>query len=175
MSFFDDPPENHAEDWQPEVVLFTDGACSGNPGPGGWAFILRHVPSGKTMEVSGAHPRTTNNQMELQAVIEGLSRLKRASQVRIVTDSSYVMKGATEWMRGWKARGWKRKTSNGLKPVKNVELWKELDRQLARHDYRFKHVRGHRGHPENERCDKLAVKAYKKFQKRKKRDETGKS
>lgn len=146
-----------------EVILYTDGACSRNPGPGGWAFILRHVPTGKTVEVSGAKPDTTNNQMELQALIEGLRHLTRPTHIHVVTDSSYVKQGLTEWMENWKRRGWKRKTKNGLKPVKNVELWKELDELSQRHHVSFELVRGHTGHPENERCDELAVEAYKKL------------
>ena len=144
-----------------EVILYTDGACSRNPGPGGWAFILRHVPTGKTVEVSGANPDTTNNQMELQAVIEGLRHLTRPTRIHIVTDSSYVKQGVTEWMDNWKRRGWKRKTQKGLKPVKNVELWKELDELTQEHQISFELVRGHTGHVENERCDELAVEAYK--------------
>lgn len=149
----------------PEVLLFTDGACSGNPGPGGWAFILYHVPSGKRVEGSGARWETTNNQMELQAAIEGLRRLKRRSRVRIVTDSAYLKNGLTQWMEAWKRNGWRRKTSSGWKPVKNEALWKELDQLLERHDVSFEWVRGHSGHPENERCDELAVAAYKNLKK----------
>jgi ribonuclease HI len=147
----------------PEVLLFTDGACSGNPGPGGWAFILRHVPSGKETESSGSIGETTNNRMELQAIIEGLKKLKRRSAVRVVTDSSYVKNGITQWIHGWKARGWMRKTSSGLKPVKNVDLWKELDQLINYHSATFEHIRGHAGHPENERCDELAVAAYREL------------
>ena len=99
-----------------EVIIYTDGACSGNPGPGGWAFILRHVPTGKNMEKSGAVRQTTNNQMELQALIEGLQSLQRPTRVHVVTDSTYLKQGLTEWIQNWKRRGWKRKTSNGLKP-----------------------------------------------------------
>ncbi|MEJ2078411.1 MAG: ribonuclease HI [Acidobacteriota bacterium] len=146
-----------------EVTLYSDGACSGNPGPGGWAFVLRHEPSGKVLESSGAERYTTNNRMELQAVIQGLKALKRPTRVHIVTDSAYVKNGLESWMPAWKARNWKRKTSDGLKPVKNVELWQELDRLLQDHCASFEHVRGHRGHPENERCDELAVAAYKKL------------
>lgn len=146
-----------------EVVLYTDGACKGNPGPGGWAFILHHPRSGKAIERSGSRRRTTNNQMELQAVIEGLKALKRPTSVRLITDSSYVEKGLTEWSRNWKRNNWRRRTSDGYKPVKNVEFWKELDRLAARHELRVTRVRGHAGHPENERCDQLAVKAYQKL------------
>ena len=147
-----------------EVALFTDGACSGNPGPGGWAFILRHIPTGKEIEASGANPETTNNQMELQAVIEGFKKLKRRTRVHLVSDSSYVLNGITQWIHNWKKNGWKRKTSNGLKPLKNEEYWRTLDRLIASHDVSFEHIRGHSGHSENERCDELAVNAYKKLQ-----------
>ena len=146
-----------------EVIIYTDGACSGNPGPGGWAFILRHVPTGKTMERAGATLQTTNNQMELQALIEGLQSLQRHTRVHVVTDSTYLKQGLTEWIQNWKRRGWKRKTSNGLKPVKNVEQWQELDELTQVHDLSFELVRGHVGHPENERCDELAVNAYKEL------------
>jgi ribonuclease HI len=143
------------------VRLFTDGACSGNPGPGGWAYILKHPASGQAREASGAEPATTNNRMELQGAIEGLDSLKRRCRVELVTDSQYLAKGLTEWMRGWKARGWQRKGKGGLKPVSNVDLWRRLDDLAARHDVRVVHVLGHSGHPENERCDQLAVAAYK--------------
>jgi len=146
---------------RPEVTLYSDGACSGNPGPGGWAFILRHEPTGKEMERAGAEPMTTNNRMELRAVIEGLKALKRATRVHVVTDSAYVKNGLETWLPSWKARNWKRKTSGGLKPVKNVELWQELDALIQEHEATFEQVRGHAGHPENERCDELAVQAYK--------------
>jgi len=146
---------------EPEVILYTDGGCSGNPGPGGWAFILKHVATGKLLEQWGAELETTNNRMEMQAVIEGLKALKRRTRVHIVTDSGYVKKGITEWMRNWKRNNWRRKTASGNKPVKNVDLWQELDSRLRRHDASFEQVRGHSGHPENERCDELAVQAYK--------------
>lgn len=147
----------------PKVILFTDGACSGNPGPGGWAFILRHPSSGKTLERSGAQRETTNNRMELQAVIEGLKALRQPSDVELVTDSVYVGKGLTEWLPKWKAHGWRRRERDGFKPVKNVELWQELDRLLGTHRVRYTAVAGHSGHPENDRCDELAVAAYQKF------------
>ncbi len=142
------------------VQLFTDGACSGNPGPGGWAFILRHPQTGRELEQAGGAPDTTNNRMELQAVIEGLATLKRRAEVEIVTDSEYVAKGCREWLPGWKRRGWK---TADKKPVKNVELWTQLDELLQRHVVRFTVVRGHQGHPENERCDELAVVESKRF------------
>jgi ribonuclease HI len=147
-----------------EVELFTDGACSGNPGPGGWAYILRHPGSGKESVASGAEPQTTNNRMELTAVVEGLKQLKRPTVVALVTDSVYVGTGLEEWVPKWKQQGWKRKEKGRLVPVKNEDLWRELDRLAAAHTVRFTHVAGHSGHPENERCDELAVAAYKKLQ-----------
>ena len=146
-----------------EVHLFTDGGCSGNPGPGGWAFILRHLPSGKEIEQSGALPHTTNNQMELMAVVEGLATLKRPCRVELFTDSVYVGKGMTEWMAKWKLNGWKRKEKNKLVPVKNEELWRRLDEQVMRHQIKYTRVAGHSGHPENDRVDELAVAAYQKY------------
>jgi ribonuclease HI len=147
----------------PYVELFTDGACSGNPGPGGWAFILKHPASGSSKESSGGLALATNNQMELSAVIEGLLALSRSSRVLVVTDSTYVAKGAMEWMPGWKKNGWRRKEKNQWKPVKNVEFWQQLDEQMARHQVRFQIIKGHNGHPENERCDELAVAAAAQF------------
>jgi ribonuclease HI len=146
------------------VQLFTDGACRGNPGPGGWAYILRHPASGTEKEASGGMALTTNNQMELQALIEGLLALKKRSRVEVVTDSTYVAKGCREWLPGWKANGWRRREGRNWKPVKNVELWQQLDELLARHDVRFTIIRGHAGHLENERCDELAVAAALQFQ-----------
>ena len=145
------------------VQLFTDGACRGNPGPGGWAFLLKHPASGTEKEVAGGDAATTNNRMELQAVIEGLRALKRPSEVEVITDSVYVAKGASEWMPGWKANGWRRREGKSFKPVKNVELWQDMDELLARHDVHFTVVKGHSGHPENERCDELAVAASHQF------------
>jgi ribonuclease HI len=146
-----------------EVQLFADGACSGNPGPGGWAFVLRHVASGKEKEAFGAEPDTTNNRMELTAVIRGLEVLKRPTSVELVSDSVYVGKGLTEWMAKWKQNGWRRREKGRWAEVKNEDLWRRLDQLLARHRVRFTHVRGHAGHAENERCDALAVAAYQKF------------
>ncbi len=142
------------------VELYTDGACSGNPGPGGWAFILRHGPSGKEMEQFGADRHTTNNQMELLAVIRGLETLKRPCRVDLYSDSTYVGHGLSQWMTNWKKNNWRRGRGSGAKPVKNVELWKQLDALMQIHAITFYHVRGHSGHPENERCDELAVAAY---------------
>jgi ribonuclease HI len=147
----------------PEVILYTDGGCSGNPGPGGWAFILRHPASGKELERFGAERETTNNRMELLAAIRGLESLKRPTTVELVTDSEYVGRGIRDWLAKWKAQGWRRREGGRLVPVKNEELWRRLDAQLARHRVKFTHVRGHTGHPENERCDTLAVAAYQKY------------
>lgn len=154
-----DAPDSPAAASLPFVQLFTDGACRGNPGPGGWAFILRHPASGKEKELAGGQVLTTNNQMEMLAVIRGLESLKSRSDVEVVTDSSYVARGSAEWLPGWKANGWRRREGKAWKPVKNVELWQQLDVLLARHRVRFTHVKGHAGHPENERCDVLAVDA----------------
>jgi ribonuclease HI len=147
----------------PVVHLFTDGACSGNPGPGGWAFILRHLSSGKELEQSGAERETTNNKMELSAVIFGLEKLKTRCKVELYTDSQYVGKGLSEWMPKWKANGWRRKEGKQFKPVANEELWRRLDSLVQKHSVTFHHVRGHSGHPENERCDELAVAAYQRL------------
>ncbi len=147
----------------PFVQLFTDGACSGNPGPGGLAYILKHPATGKVVEASGGEAGTTNNRMELQAVIAGLGALKRRSSVEIVTDSEYVARGSQEWLPGWKRNGWRRREGKKLKPLKNEEHWRKLDELLAQHDVRFTVVRGHAGHIENERCDELAVAAALEF------------
>jgi ribonuclease HI len=146
-----------------EVQLFTDGGCSGNPGPGGWAFILRHLPSGKEIERSGGEAETTNNRMELQAVVSGLSQLKRRCHVELFTDSVYVGKGITEWMAGWKRNGWKRKEKGRPAELKNADLWQLLDAQITKHKIKYTRVAGHSGHPENDRVDELAVAAYQKF------------
>ena len=147
----------------PEVHLFTDGGCSGNPGPGGWAYLLRHLGTDKKLEGSGGLGETTNNQMELQAVIEGLSVLKRPTHVELFTDSVYVGKGMTEWMPKWKANGWKRKEGKRLVPIKNETFWQQLDQLLATHQVKYTRVAGHSGHPENDRVDTLAVAAYQQF------------
>jgi ribonuclease HI len=146
------------------VQLFTDGACSGNPGPGGWGYLLRHPASGKEVEGSGGEAQSTNNRMELQAVIEGLSALKRPTEVEVITDSKYVVQGCEEWLAGWKRNGWKRRDAGRLVPIKNPEHWQRLDQLLAQHKVRFRWVRGHTGHAENERCDELAVAAARQFQ-----------
>jgi ribonuclease HI len=143
------------------VRLYTDGACSGNPGPGGWAYILEHPASGQVRDQSGAVLETTNNRMELTGVIEGLASLKRPCEVELVTDSQYVGKGIREWMPKWKAQGWQRKEGKRLKPVVNLDLWRQIDELLQTHRVRVKLVLGHNGHPENEACDRMAVAAYK--------------
>ena len=145
------------------VHLFTDGACSGNPGPGGWAFILRCVKTGKELERSDGEPESTNNKMELTAVIRGLEALKEDCEVTLFADSSYVLQGMNQWMAGWKSRGWKRKDGKRMVPIKNVELWKRLDELMRHHKITYEHVKGHDGHIENERCDQLAVAAYQRY------------
>lgn len=148
-------------DVKDQVELFTDGACSGNPGPGGWAYILKHPASGKVRDAWGAEERTTNNRMELMGVIEALESLKVPCEVKLVTDSQYVGKGISEWMPRWKVQGWRRKEGKSFKPVINLDLWQRLDELLARHAVRVEVVLGHNGHPENEACDRMAVAAYK--------------
>ncbi len=133
------------------VEIYTDGACKGNPGPGGWGALLRWGRHEK--ELFGGEALTTNNRMELTAVIRALAALDRPLRVDVHTDSQYVQKGITEWLAGWKNRGWK---TADRKPVKNVDLWRELDALVARHDVHWHWVRGHSGHPENERADALA-------------------
>ena len=150
----------------PEVELFTDGACSGNPGPGGWAFILRHPASNKEMESSGGERETTNNRMELTAVVRGLETLKRPSHVKLLTDSVYVGKGLSEWMAKWKANGWRRREGSQWKEVKNEDLWRRLDELITEHELTYIRVAGHSGHPENDRCDELAVAAYQQYLRR---------
>ena len=148
---------------RPKIHLFTDGACTGNPGPGGWAYILRHVGTGKEKEATGAARLTTNNRMELIAVISGLEALREPCDVTVFTDSVYVGKGLSEWMPKWKSNGWQRREGAEWKPVKNEELWKRLDELVTVHQVIYKRVAGHSGHPENERCDQLAVQAYKEL------------
>lgn len=137
-----------------DVVIYTDGACEGNPGPGGYAAIVEGM--GDPVEITGGAPRTTNNRMELLAVIEALRSLPEASAVRVVTDSQYVVNGITKWIHGWKRKGWK---NASRQPVKNRDLWEALDEQARRHRVRWEWIRGHAGHPMNERADALARKA----------------
>jgi ribonuclease HI len=140
------------------VHLFTDGACSGNPGPGGWGAILRW--RGQEKELSGGEPETTNNRMELFAAIAGLEALKRPARVRIHTDSMYLKDGITKWIHAWKKKGWK---TADKKPVKNVDLWQRLEAAIERHDVSWHWVRGHSGHAENERADEIARLAIKQM------------
>jgi len=133
------------------VKIYTDGACKGNPGPGGWGALLQ--AGGRERELFGGEPHTTNNRMELTAVIRALEALTRHCRVEVYTDSEYVRNGITEWMPNWKRRGWK---TADRKPVKNVDLWQALDAAADRHEVRWHWVRGHAGHPENERADALA-------------------
>ncbi len=133
------------------VEVFTDGACSGNPGPGGWGVLLRYKKHER--ELSGGEPATTNNRMELMAAIMGLEAIKRASRVRLYTDSAYLRNGITQWIGGWRANGWR---TADRKPVKNVDLWQRLDAAIRDHRVSWHWVRGHAGHPENERADRLA-------------------
>ena len=133
------------------VEIFTDGACSGNPGPGGWGAVLRYGSTER--ELSGGEPLTTNNRMEMMAAIAALEALKRPSRVALTTDSEYLKNGITVWIHGWKKRGWK---TAAKKPVKNVDLWQRLEAAVERHQVQWHWVRGHDGHPENERADALA-------------------
>lgn len=140
----------------PDLHAYTDGACSGNPGPGGWGVLLRATQGDeilKEKELSGGDANTTNNQMELMAAISALESLTRPSQITIVTDSTYVKNGVTQWIHGWKRNGWK---TAAKKPVKNADLWQRLDAAQSRHSVTWEWVKGHAGHPENERADELA-------------------
>ena len=140
------------------VTIFTDGACSGNPGPGGWGALLMF--RGLEKELCGGEPLTTNNRMELTAAIMALETLKRPCHVDLWTDSEYVRNGITSWLRGWKARGWK---TADRKPVKNEDLWRRLDEAAGRHEVAWHWVKGHAGHPENERVDELARRGMAEF------------
>lgn len=137
-----------------KVTVFTDGACRGNPGPGGWGVLLRYGKHEKTL--SGSELQTTNNRMELMAAIQALSAFRESCEIDFYTDSQYLRKGMLEWMANWKKRHWK---TAGNKPVKNVDLWQELDKETARHHVRWHWVKGHSGHPENELADELANQA----------------
>ena len=150
----------------PDLFAFTDGACSGNPGPGGWGVVLQakndvHVL--KERELCGGAADTTNNRMELTAAIEALDTLERESAITLVTDSAYVKDGVTKWLWGWKKNGWR---TVAKKPVKNAELWQKLDEAQARHQVTWKWVKGHAGHPENERADALARQGMAIFKKK---------
>lgn len=133
------------------IEIYTDGACSGNPGPGGWGALMRSGAHEK--EIYGGEAETTNNRMEMMAVIEALKSLKKRSKVTLYTDSKYVLQGATEWLDGWKAKGWK---TASKKPVKNKDLWQQIDEFVSAHDVKFIWVKGHSDHPENDRADELA-------------------
>ena len=141
-----------------QITLITDGSCLGNPGPGGWAAILRY--GGKTKELVGSDPSTTNNRMELTAVIEGLNALSEPCEVLLEIDSQYVKNGVNEWMPNWKKRGWK---TASKKPVKNQDLWQALDAAVGRHKIDWKWVKGHADHADNNRCDELARGAAEKL------------
>ena len=141
-----------------KVFLYTDGACSGNPGPGGWACLLKYNEAQK--EISGGAKETTNNQMELTAVIEGLSLLKKPCEVELFTDSKYVLEGATKWLTGWIQKGWKKADK---KPVQNRELWEKLVPLFQKHTITWHWVKGHAGHPENERVDAMACQMRDTF------------
>jgi ribonuclease HI len=148
-----------------DLIAYTDGACSGNPGPGGWGVVLQAKAGEivtKQRELKGGAKETTNNRMELMAAISALEALSRRSAITIVTDSVYVKDGVTKWIFGWKKRGWK--TANN-KPVKNEDLWKRLDAATQRHDVKWEWVKGHAGHPENERADELARAGMEPFKK----------
>jgi len=133
------------------VKIYTDGACKGNPGPGGWGALLHYKEHRK--EICGGEPQTTNNRMELMAAIQALTELNRACEVKVITDSQYVRKGVLEWMEGWKKRNW---LTAAKQPVKNQDLWKKLDSVMAEHNVTWQWVKGHSGHPGNERADDLA-------------------
>ena len=136
------------------VEIWTDGSCRGNPGPGGWGALMRW--NGHERELSGAEPDTTNNRMELMAAIQSLEQLKRPCDVHLTTDSNYVRQGITEWLPRWKSNGWR---TASRKPVRNADLWQRLEAAAARHRVRWSWVRGHSGHPENDRADQLATEA----------------
>jgi ribonuclease HI len=142
------------------IDIFTDGACSGNPGPGGWGALLRY--GAREKEMRGGEPATTNNRMEIMAAIQALETLREPVEAHIHTDSQYLQLGITEWLKRWKARGWK---TADKKPVKNVDLWQRLEAALARHQVHWHWVRGHAGHAENERADALAREGLKAFKK----------
>jgi len=147
----------------PELFIYTDGACSGNPGPGGWGALMIARDGNKILkerELCGGEAHTTNNRMELLGAINALEALERPSKITVITDSAYVKNGVTSWIHGWKKNGWR--TSN-KKPVKNVELWQQIDEAQARHDVVWEWVKGHAGHPENERADELARRGMEPF------------
>lgn len=147
---------------KPKIVeIFTDGACTGNPGPGGYGAVLKYGE--KVKEISGCEPHTTNNRMEMMAVIKALEQLKRPCKIRVVTDSNYLVKGMTQWIHGWIRRNW---INSQKRPVLNRELWEEILELSRKHQITWQWVKGHDGHPENERCDQLARAAIKNLKKR---------
>ena len=150
------------------VEIYTDGACRGNPGPGGWGALLRYGDTDK--ELYGGEPDTTNNRMELRAAIEGLRALAQPCRVKLTTDSTYVRNGITSWLAGWKSKGWK---TAARKPVKNVDLWQALDEQNQRHEVQWEWVKGHSGHAENERADALANRGIDELSARSRRAAEG--
>ena len=152
-----DNPRMKSDSKNDTVEIFTDGACSGNPGPGGFGAILRYGET--TKEISGCDPETTNNRMEMTAVIQALRQLKKPCKIRVVTDSNYVVKGMTQWMSGWLKRNW---INSQKKPVLNRDLWEELLKLDRLHTIEWQWIKGHHGHLENERCDRLARDAIKK-------------
>lgn len=147
-----------SNDQKPHVEIFTDGACRGNPGPGGWGAILRS--NGKEKTLSGAEASTTNNRMELMAAIQALAALKKSCDVTLTTDSQYLRQGITKWIHKWKTNGWR---TSQRKPVKNDDLWRQLDQEVSRHEIHWHWVKGHSGHPENEMADELANQAIDKL------------
>jgi len=154
-----------------ELFAYTDGACSGNPGPGGWGVLLQAVDGGevrKERALKGGEAETTNNRMELLAAINALEVLQRPSALTIITDSAYVKNGIETWLHGWKRNGWR---TASKKPVKNVELWQRLDAAQARHEVRWEWVKGHAGHPENERADQLAREGMEPYKPKKAKPE----
>lgn len=152
----------------PDVILYTDGACSGNPGPGGWAVILKHPATNTVKKLSGGEADTTNNRMEMSAVIKGLQALRgeKPLRVHLVSDSEYVIKGLTEWLTGWIKNNWRRGKKAGAPPVKNLDLWQTLHALSQEHIMSYEYVRGHTGHPENEECDRMAVAAIESVRSR---------
>ena len=157
----------------PDLVAYTHGACSGNPGPGGWGVLMHAVDGGRIVKertLSGGEATTTNNRMELMAAIRALEALTKPSAITIITDSAYVKNGVTGWIHGWKRNGWK---TSAKKPVKNVELWQRLDAAGQRHDVTWEWVKGHAGHPENERADELARAGMAPFKPGKTAGKTG--
>jgi len=148
---------------KPRVKIFTDGACSGNPGPGGWGALLQFGKHEK--EISGAESKTTNNRMEITAAVMALRALKEPCRVDIYTDSEYLKKGITEWITNWKKLGWRRGSPGKTKALANADLWKELDQAISSHEINWHWVKGHAGQPGNERADQLAVNALKRAKK----------